>query len=79
MSDIVDERNARALLGEIEKLQAKAAQHEARFEEQLLFTTSLQASVSKLSDQVMGLLVSRATMQQDLDAVTEKVNDGDLH
>lgn len=79
MSDVVDERNARALLGVIEKLQAKITQHEARFEEQFMFTSSLQASVSKLSDQVMGLMVSRVTMEQELAVLTERVNDGNIN
>lgn len=77
MSDIVDERNANALLGEIERLQEKLQRHEDKFEELMSFILSVQSSLATLSDQVMGLLVSRAVMEQELAVLTERVNDGD--
>ncbi len=72
-AEIVSVKNAKALLAEIEKLQARQAETDAKFEEQTMFLASVQSTVATLSDQVMGLLVSRAQTESVLAVLTEQV------
>lgn len=76
VANAVNERNAAALLGEIERLQGRVADLEAALEAQKAFAGSNQTSIQTLSDQVMGLLTWRA--QQEAIAQQDASLNGNL-
>ena len=63
--EVVNERNTKSLLSMIEDLQEKLDALEESVNQNNAYVVSVQSAIGTLSDQVMGLLVWRATEEQN--------------